>query len=356
VLRARASAFAVLAVVALVVAACSGGGGGKAKRTLAYPLDRSLRLNEVQVLASHNSYHLEPSFVISDPEAEYSHAPLVEQLESQGIRGFELDVLNGPGDGEFQVAHTPQIDANTNCTPLIVCLEAVKAWSSAHPRHVPIFMLVEPKVGSLDRVLDPRLGEWDADGIERLDDQVRSVLGEHVLTPDEVRGKSKTLRDAILRRGWPSLADARGRIIVALNTEGERRGHLLAGRPSLEGRAMFVTADERAPSAAVIKVDDPAPRRIRRLVDEGFIVRTRSDAGLHEARVGDTTRRERALSSGAQIVTTDFAVPIPDIGGDYVVQIPEGTPARCNPVNAPKRCRSRDVENPRYLARGTRNP
>ena len=40
---------------------------------------------------------------------------------------------------------------------------------------------------------------------------------------------------------------------------------------------------------------------------------------------------------------------MPAIGGDYVVQIPGGTPARCNPVNAPKKCRSSDVENPKHL-------
>ncbi len=340
---------AVVVTLCVAVAACSSGGGEKAKM-VAYPRDARLRLNEVQVLASHNSYHIEPDFVISDPEAEYSHAPLPEQLDRQGIRGFELDVLNGPGAGEFQVAHTPQIDANSNCTPLTVCLAAVKAWSDANPRHVPLFILVEPKVGSLDRILDPRLGEWDADGIERLDRQVRESLGDSLLTPDDVRGKSRTLRDAVTTRGWPSLKKTRGKIVVALNTEGGLRDDLLRGHTSLQGRAMFATADPDAPSAAIIKVDDPQPKKIRDLVEQGFIVRTRSDAGLEEARARDTRRRERALASGAQIVSTDFAIPIPSIGGDYVVRLPGGKPARCNPLVAPERCRPTDIENPKFLA------
>jgi hypothetical protein len=86
-------------------------------------------------------------------------------------------------------------------------------------------------------------------------------------------------------------------------------------------------------------------------VKDGFIVRTRSDADLVEARNRDVTRRDIALRSGAQIVSTDFEVAVPAIGGDYVVQIPGGTPARCNPVNAPKRCKPSDVENPRQLTR-----
>ena len=84
---------------------------------------------------------------------------------------------------------------------------------------------------------------------------------------------------------------------------------------------------------------------------DGFIVRTRTDADLVEARNRDVSRRDLALRSGAQIVSTDFEVPVPAIGGDYVVRIPGGTPARCDPVNAPKRCRPSDVENPRQLTR-----
>jgi hypothetical protein len=143
----------------------------------------------------------------------------------------------------------------------------------------------------------------------------------------------------------------RGKVLVILNDGGGTRDLLLDGHEALEDRAMFVTAREQAPSAAVIKVDDPDEERIRQLVRDGFIVRTRSDADLVEARNRDTTRRDLALRSGAQIVSTDFMIPVPAIGGQYVVQIPEGTPGRCNPVNAPRRCRSRDVENPRFLER-----
>lgn len=350
-MRSRVLAFVVLG--ALFAAACSSG-GGDAKKVVAYPLDRKLRLNEVQVLASHNSYHIEASVPLPGPlgdTLEYSHAPLDEQLEHQGVRGFEIDVVNGPGDGEFQVAHTPVVDANTNCSPLSDCLKIVKRWSVAHPGHAPISILIEPKDGLLERSLDPRLGSFDQDGIDRLDAQVREVLGRQLITPDDVRGKSKTLRDAVTGRGWPALDEMRGKVMVILNNGSGPREHLLRDRPSLEGRAMFVTADENAPSAAVIKVDDPKVAKISRLVRDGFIVRTRSDADLVEARNHDTRRLEDALRSGAQIISTDFQIPLPSVAGRFVVQIPDGTPGRCDPVNAPARCRPRDVENPRYLSR-----
>jgi hypothetical protein len=321
---------------------------GAAQSAGANRLDGKLRTNQVQVLATHNSYHIQQDAPIqSSPTTQYTHAPLDQQLDL-GVRGFEIDVVNAP-DGSFPVVHTPVVDATSNCTPLAQCLQVIRTWSEAHPGHVPIFVLIEPKNDDVDFVIDPTLRRFDAAGLDQLDKTVRSSLGRGLITPDSVRGKSKTLRGAVTGRGWPTLAKTRGKTLVALNTGGTIRGAFLQGHPSLERRAMFVTADEQSPAAAVIKIDDPDEARIQALVKQGFIVRTRSDADLVEARNNDTSRREIALRSGAQIVSTDFEVAVPAIGGDYVVQIPGGTPARCDPVNAPKNCLPSDVENPRQL-------
>jgi hypothetical protein len=323
---------------------------GPAQSADANRLDGTLRTNQVQVLATHNSYHIQQDAPIqSSPTTQYTHAPLDQQLDL-GVRGFEIDVVNAP-DGSFPVVHTPVVDATSNCTPLAQCLQVSRTWSEAHPGHVPIFVLIEPKNDDVDFVIDPTLRRFDAAGLDQLDKTVRSSLGRGLIMPDSVRGKSKTLRGAVTGRGWPTLAKTRGKTLVALNTGGTIRGAFLQGHPSLERRAMFVTADEQSPAAAVIKIDDPDEARIQALVKQGFIVRTRSDADLIEARNNDTSRREIALRSGAQIVSTDFEVAVPAIGGDYVVQIPGGTPARCDPVNAPKNCRPSDVENPAQLTR-----
>ena len=39
---------------------------------------------------------------------------------------------------------------------------------------------------------------------------------------------------------------------------------------------------------------------------QGYIVRTRSDADTKEGRTGDTTTRDKALKSGAQMISTDY--------------------------------------------------
>jgi hypothetical protein len=327
--------------VVAAVTACAGSPG-------ANRLNRTLRTNQVQVLATHNSYHIEQDTPIqSPPTMQYTHAPLDQQLDL-GVRGFEFDVMNAP-DGTFPVEHTPVIDATSNCTPIAQCLQVLRAWSTTHPGHVPIFVLVKPRNDDIDRVLDPTLRLWDAAGLDQLDQTVRGALGRRLITPDSVRGNTKSLRGAVTGKGWPTLAKTRGKVLVALSTSGAIRAAFLQSHPSLQGRAMFVTASEQSPAAAVIKMDDPNEATIQQLVKRGFIVRTRADADLVEARAHDVTRRDTALRSGAQIVSTDFEVAVPAIAGDYVVQIPGGTPARCNPVNAPKKCRPSDVENPKRI-------
>jgi len=126
---------AAVVVVAAVSGAAQGAGANR--------LDTTLRTNQVQVLATHNSYHIEQDAPIqSSPTTQYTHAPLDQQLDL-GVRGFEIDVVNAP-DGSFPVVHTPVVDATSNCTPLAQCLQVIRTWSDAHPGHVPIFVLIEP--------------------------------------------------------------------------------------------------------------------------------------------------------------------------------------------------------------------
>src|SRR4029450_3245666 len=75
-----------------------------------------LRLNQIQVVGSHNSYRrrtYEPIFQVIKslaaslpPEAnpdslDYDHLPLPEQLATYRMRGLELDLFNDPDGGQF---------------------------------------------------------------------------------------------------------------------------------------------------------------------------------------------------------------------------------------------------------------
>jgi hypothetical protein len=325
-----------------------------------YPLDRVLRLQDVQMLGTHNSYHRRPARVLQPNEpADFEHVALDVQLGRQGIRSLELDAYNGPS---FPVFHSIVVDDQSNCPTLDACLRTVDKWSRANPGHLTLVLFVEPKAlptnanPAIQAVIDStassqQLANWDAAALDRLDRTARAVFGRTLVTPDEVRGKQPTLRDAILKAGWPTLGKVRGRVLLVLNTNGPLRDQYLAGTPSLQGRAMFVPSEPTEPSAAIVKRDHPQPKHFPELVRQNFLVSTRADADAVEARVGDLARATEAVTSGATIVVTDY--PVPDLTiGPYRVTLPGTAVARCNPISAPPRCRAAALEN----ARGLRNP
>ena len=73
---------------------------------VAPPAD-DLRLNQIQVIGTHNSYHVAPSSALMTmfagvaKEWQYTHRPLGEQLEQLGVRQFELDVFADDDGGSF---------------------------------------------------------------------------------------------------------------------------------------------------------------------------------------------------------------------------------------------------------------
>jgi hypothetical protein len=75
-------------------------------------LRRCLRLNQVQVIGTHNSYRgpIPPEILAAiaatvgreaASELEYSHPPITEQLEAQEVRQIELDVFADPEGGHY---------------------------------------------------------------------------------------------------------------------------------------------------------------------------------------------------------------------------------------------------------------
>jgi hypothetical protein len=73
-------------------------------------------------------------------------------------------------------------------------------------------------------------------------------------------------------------------------------------------------------------------------VNQGFLIRTRADADTREARSGDTARREAALASGAQFISTDYQDPDPRFGTGYAAKLPDGAVTRCNLVSGVDLC------------------
>jgi hypothetical protein len=349
------------AALMLTITALIAQGGGSAGAG-ASP---GVRLNEMQVIGSHNSYHVEPPpetlefYLTIDPTAidlAYTHAPLPEQFDNQGVRQIELDIFADPagdlwspiGVPGFKVQHIEQIDEGATCETLVACLSLVKGWSDAHQQHMPIAIQLESKdTADFPALPDPLpIGTPELDA---LDAEIRSVFPEdRIITPDDVRGSQATLEEAVLSDGWPEIDDVRGKVMFLLDNK--RDEYRAGGHPSLQGRVAFTPSAPGQEDAAFLKLNDPLDPGvdIQAAVAAGYIVRTRADDHVAIAQNNDTTMRDAALASGAQWVSTDY--PVPGIaarwnGSPYAAQIPGGTPARCNPVNAPPGCENTDIEN-----------
>lgn len=294
-----------------------------------YPLDDVLRYDHVQVKGTHNSYHVETTDGLVEAW-RYTHAPLAEQLDAQGVRQVELDVT---WDGEAHaVVHVPVLDEGTTCATLARCLSDLKGWSDDHPRHLPLFVLLELKDRFDVAVAEERLAA--------LDDEVLSVWPEdRLVTPDLVRGDAPDLRTALEERGWPTLGTLRGRALLVLHVGGDWRAAYTDGLTTTH-RPLFPDAMGATdlPVAAVHTVNDPFDPRLPAVVAAGHLVRTRADADLVEATEGDTARRDQALAVGAHFVSTDFPVPV-----DWTSYRLDLSP-RCNPVTAPPECTAEAVE------------
>lgn len=362
--------FGTLAAIGLFLAGCGGGdtkgetssttsgsggaggaGGGGTGGTLPvfpYPRDAVLRMNQLQAKGTHNSYHQPKPDVQAIAALNYTHVPLGDQLELQGVRQFELDTHKSLKTGALEVYHLSSIDEGTSCRAFKDCLKAIKTWSDAHLAHHPIFIQIEPK----DSPADATLAE---EYFTLMEGEVLDVFPRNrVITPDDVRKGSATLLAGIGEHGWPTLGEARGRVVFFIDNSTALRGFYTHGGKDLEGRLMFIDADPTDAFAGILLANDPIAQaqRITDALAAGLIVRTRADADNIEPFAGDTAKREAALASGAQLVSTDYpeaVVGVPEAGDPYVVEIPGGAPSRCNPVTAPADCASTDIEDAMFF-------
>ena len=254
---------------------------------------------------------------------EYSHVALAEQLDL-GLRKLELDVFWDPRTGSFPVGHVQAIDMNSLCSPLADCLAQIVAWSDDNPTHAPVWISFNAKDRQIEGLPDP--APFTAYAFAALDVAVTAALKDRLITPASVkRGPGVPV--------WPSLREARGQFLLILDEGGDKRAAYAA---RWRERPMFVNVPPEHAAAAIMVVNDPLrdSRRIRQLVQAGYMVRTRADADTREARSNDVTRRDAAFASGAQAVSTDYYRPAAHFGTDYEV----APRLSCNPVNAPADC------------------
>ncbi|WP_263408086.1 phosphatidylinositol-specific phospholipase C1-like protein [Terriglobus tenax] len=367
-----------------------------------------LRLNQIQVVGTHNSYQMpaDPRVMqvmgprlkpmiegmmqhmpaeqaaamkeehpnpLADAFADgldYIQAPLEMQLRA-GVRSLELDLQADPKGGLYadplpyrelrakgetdlapiyeeqleqpgmKVFHMADIDFRSQCPRFQQCLKLLRQWSDANPGHSPVFILLEPKLSGLEKVVPGAVtvGAFDKAAFDEVDTEIVRVMGrERLFTPDDLRGTHATVEEAALAKAWPKVSETRGKFLFLFLVPGlnfKAFAPYLEGHENLEGRAAFVQGLPGMKHTAFVMVDNATikPGRVEELVRKGYFVRSRADIDTYEARKNDTTRREGTLRSGAQIISTDYPLEPNIYGNTYQVK-PFTDGFRCNPVTA----------------------
>ncbi len=318
----------------------------------------NIKLNEIQVIGSHNSYKIgieKPllDYLLKDRPTlsglEYEHIPLKEQLDL-GLRGLELDVFYDPNGGYYsnpkgldivrasgntplpfdeekklkepglKVFHVQEIDFRSHQLVFKDALMELRKWSDANQGHTPIIITMNTKDSEIPQTRKPL--PFTAEALQSIDREIREVLEEdRLITPDMVRGKYETLEQAVLNNGWPVLEAVKNRFLFVLDEGAEKTNAYLSGFPDLKGAVLFVNKEEGNPNAAFRIINDPVKNfdTIKKLVDQGYLVRTRADADTKEARNSDYSRFEKAKASGAQVITTDYYLPSRLFKSDYKI-------------------------------------
>lgn len=294
--------------------------------------DNSVRMNQIRVLGSHNSYKraIDPPLLEMMRQKignrvdglDYHHIPIEQQLD-RGLRGLEIDVVNDPQGGfyahpkglelerqmnfdgppfdpdglmlkpGFKIIHVPDLDFRANVYTFQQELALLKKWSDAHPRHLPISITMNAKDEGVHEPGYIKPIPFDKAAFDAWDAEILSGLGrDKLITPEDVRGRHPSLESAVLAHDWPTLEMARGKFFFVLDEKGKKMETYIEGHSSLKGRVMFVNEEEGKPESAVRIVNEAVRdwAYIQYLVRSGYVVRTRADADTVEARKGDYSR------------------------------------------------------------------
>lgn len=278
--------------------------------------DPDFRLNDLQYVATHNSYKYGLvseaydffNYVEFSNHFDYGNPDLTEQLNN-GIRSLELDVqkvYNEDGSTGFECSHKYLFDNMSSITDFLQGLEEINMWSDYNPNHLPVLLLVEIKShGFGDSPYETTL-----DDICYLAQCVDEIFGDNLYTPDQMLGAEYgDFADLRKNDGYPSVSDLLGKVIFMLHP-GSLSNEYLATDVTTRSQPVFVGSDlgnaQNTDSVFFFVQNDPTDTAaLTKLKDGNYVVRTRADKYTGTNRKFDKTYTA-AINSGANILTTDY--------------------------------------------------
>jgi len=152
-----------------------------------------VKINEIAVIGTHNSYQLLAtpqkralenvrSFLSSGEKGgnrNFEMDTFTEQLE-RGVRNLEIDIetVDDGGSVSFIVTHKPIDDNASSAYNFAKGLEEILLWSDNNPGHLPVYLLIEPKE-KVDNINNMK--SFSFEYALELDRTLREVLGDRLL-------------------------------------------------------------------------------------------------------------------------------------------------------------------------------
>ncbi|MFP4286932.1 MAG: Ca2+-dependent phosphoinositide-specific phospholipase C [Candidatus Izemoplasmataceae bacterium] len=268
-----------------------------------------LRLNEVQFIASHNSYkknitRLGQLFVglgenFDEARALRYHQPSLTTQLNRGVRSFELDMVYRYN--RFELIHVPLVDQSSNAPLLHRAFDEMLLWSQNNPNHFPVIILIEAKEDFA--FLDPFIKPYNDDILLEFNALIIDSFEDKLLTPNDLLIDNRPLKTLLDEDGWPLVNDLLGKFIIVMHPSAVNDSYL-ALDPSLKTLNAFVGnhTDEGFHTSFIVSNNPFETEKINGYIDQNLIVRTRLDSNLtlHDDAL------EAVTLSGAQIVSTDF--------------------------------------------------
>ncbi len=287
---------------------------------LAAELAAGLKFNEISFIATHNSYQKKPvasmqkifynlsdlTFgLISSETGQFNSQTLTRQFNC-GIRSIEMDIETIVKDNAitFTCMHSPTIDMTTTCYDFALALKEISLWSDNNPGHLPITVIVEPK--SIFLPIE-NMEFFNIDYAKELDKVIRTNLGDKLFTPDDMLRDYKTFGEMRAADDWCRVDEMLGKVLILLHETGVTEDYI-ALDPTFGTQAMFPMLREKdAPRdcASFLLINEPKKALECKgdiLDTSNLIIRTRADSYGSV----DENKRNNAISSGAQIISTDY--------------------------------------------------
>lgn len=280
--------------------------------------DNDLHLNEIQVLATHNSYKRIPNKVINFPSylvsqrtrnGYYGYESLTKQLDV-GIRGLELDITMY-GDKPV-LMHWPPSDWRTNGPDFALALQEIKLWSQRNPNHTPINIMLQ--IRDTHSPYNHKYGKVSKQDLANIDKLFVDIFGDDgIITPADVKKDYDTMQDALEQNGWPLLKDCMGKVffLALFDSSTNRDKYLDLDRSYMSQKAFILYKRNEVCSYTAVILGDNATIDTQQLVEfvnKNYIVRSRID----EQKSYSEERWRTTIDVGATILTTDHMV-----GGTY---------------------------------------